>query len=70
VTAAIILFNCKYLSRASEALRLIGQSVPEDLLCELSPLGWDHINLTGDYVFSDSAMLDNDGFLPLRVSRE
>jgi len=30
------------------------------------PLGWNHINLTGDYVFSDAMALDGDGFMPLR----
>ena len=33
---------------------------------QLSPLGWDHINLTGDYVWSDSLSLDAEGFMPLR----
>jgi len=31
-----------------------------------SPLGWDHINLTGDYVWSDSVPLDAEGFMPRR----
>jgi hypothetical protein len=34
----------------------------------LSLLGWDHINLTGDYVWSDSIERDPDGFLPLRLN--
>lgn len=67
VTASIILFNCKYLDRARGLLRANGQAVPGNLLGAISPLGWDHINLTGDYVFSDSAALDNEGFLPLRI---
>jgi len=34
----------------------------------LSPLGWEHINLTGDYVWSAAGeMTENgDGFRPLR----
>ena len=67
VASAIILFNCRYLGHAADALRIAGQPVPDNMLTELSPLGWDHINLTGDYVFSDSATLDGDGFLPLRL---
>ena len=27
--------------------------VPPDLLQHLSPLGWQHINLTGDYLWTD-----------------
>jgi TnpA family transposase len=70
VTAAIILFNCRYLGRAVERL---GSSAGTDIgasCSQISPLGWDHINLTGDYIFSDNAQLDDDGFLPLRVGRE
>src|SRR5690606_27282838 len=67
VTASIILFNCKYLDRATRLLRAKGEAVPGHSLSAISPLGWDHINLTGDYVFSDSASLDSDGFLPLRL---
>ena len=70
VTAAIILFNCRYLGRAGNALRANGTSGVEKALGQISPLGWDHINLTGDYVFSDNAQLDSDGFLPLKLGRE
>lgn len=66
VTAAIILFNCRYLDRALGELRSRGQTIDETLIPQLSPLGWDHINLTGDYVWSDATMLDRDGFMPLR----
>ena len=67
VSAAIILYNCKNLARAAHALQARGQTGIEGLLGQISPLGWDHINLTGDYVFSDDAHLDQDGFLPLRI---
>lgn len=55
VTAAIVLWNTVYLERATNALRGHGQSVDTDLLQYLSPLGWEHINLTGDYVWRSSA---------------
>ena len=67
VSAAIILYNCKNLARAARALKARGQPGIDGLLGQISPLGWDHINLTGDYVFSDDAQLDQDGFLPLRI---
>lgn len=70
MTAAIILFNCRYLGRALDAMRLRGMSLDEQLIPQLSPLGWDHINLTGDYIWSDSLALDADGFLPLRIGGE
>jgi len=49
LVAAIILWNTTYLQRAVDHLRDQGQHpVPGDL-AHLSPLGWEHINLTGDY---------------------
>lgn len=50
VTAAIILFNCRYLDRAVGELRKCGMTLDPELLSQPSPLGWDRINLTGDYV--------------------
>jgi hypothetical protein len=41
-------------------------TIDEALLPQLSPLGWDHINLTGDYVWSDALVLDADGSMLLR----
>ncbi|TCD06929.1 Tn3 family transposase [Erythrobacteraceae bacterium CFH 75059] len=68
VTAAIILFNCRYLDRAMSTLN-IEIADHKGALGQLSPLGWDHINLTGDYVWSDPAVFDADGFLPLKVGQ-
>ncbi|MCB8835847.1 Tn3 family transposase [Aurantimonas sp. VKM B-3413] len=65
VTAAIILFNCRYLSRAIDELRRQGRSIDPALQARLSPLGWDRINLTGDYVWSDQLNLGADGLMPL-----
>ena len=48
VVAAIALWNTMYLQRAISALRK-QQPVDDILLKHLSPLGWEHINLTGDY---------------------
>jgi hypothetical protein len=33
----------------------------------LSPLGWEHINLTGDYHWETSPTLGPDHFRPLRT---
>ena len=51
VVAAIVLWNTIYIERAVESLRERGQAISDDLLAHLSPLGWEHINLTGDYVW-------------------
>ena len=70
VVAAIVLFNCRYLDRVLDALRSGGARIDPAHVAHLSPLGWDHINLTGDYVWSDSIDRDPDGFLPLRINAE
>jgi hypothetical protein len=42
--------------RAAHALRGNGHAV-DALLQYLSPLGWEHINLTGDYLWRSSAKI-------------
>jgi len=46
------------------ALRAHGQPLDEALLPYLSPLGWEHINLTGDYSWRTKRAPGN--FQPLR----
>ncbi len=46
-----------YLERAANALRGHGQAVDDAQLQYLSPLGWEHINLTGDYLWRSSAKI-------------
>ena len=67
LVTAIILWNTRYLGRATTALRAV-EEVPDEILAHLSPLGWKHVNLTGDYVWSpaDRATENPDGYRPLR----
>ncbi|OCX74451.1 hypothetical protein A6M27_09845 [Acidithiobacillus thiooxidans] len=55
-----------YLERAVSALQEHGQVVDETLRQYLSPLGWEHINLTGDYLWRRSAKLKQGKYRPLR----
>src|SRR5208282_356081 len=66
---AIILWNTRYLDRAIIALRAV-EPVSDELLAHLSPLGWEHVNLTGDYVWAEAnEMTENrDGYRPLRIA--
>ncbi len=66
VVAAIVLWNTVYLERAVQALTGHGHSVDEDLLQHLSPLGWDHINLTGEYTWKQNRSVERGQFRPLR----
>lgn len=69
VVAAIILWNTVYLARAVETLRLARTDVPEDVLRHVWPLGWDHINLTGDYRWSADNPKSPDHLRPLRLEQ-
>ncbi len=53
VAGAIVLWNTTYLQAAMRHLERQGRPVPTDMLQHLSPLGWQHINLTGDYLWTD-----------------
>ena len=66
VTAAIVLWNTVYLGRALDALRRRGEIVPDALLAHIAPLGWQHINLTGDYLWEADTAIGPNGFRPLR----
>ncbi len=46
-----------------------GEVVPEALLAYLAPLGWQHVNLTGDYLWGEGAGVGPDGFRALRAGR-
>lgn len=68
VVAAITLWNTAYLSRALDTLRRRGEVVPDELLAHIAPLGWQHINLTGDYLWAAEPQIGPDGFRPLRTT--
>jgi TnpA family transposase len=68
--AAIVLWNTVYLERAVQTLRDVGATVDDTLLPHLSPLGWEHINLTGDYIWRQSKQVEQGELRPLRVRAE
>ena len=70
VVTAIILWNTVYLERAIQSLRDTWQDIDEKLLPHLSPLGWEHINLTGDYIWRQHKLIEQGKFRPLRMLAE
>lgn len=68
--SAIVLWNTVYLERAVQALRDSGNNVSDNLLPHLSSLGWEHINLTGDYIWRQSKLVELGKFRPLRMFGE
>ena len=67
VVSAVVLWNTVYLERAVQALRDSGEIVDDKILQHLSPLGWEHVNLTGDYIWRQSRQPEQGKFRPLRT---
>ncbi|GAC1480498.1 MAG: hypothetical protein NVS2B11_05360 [Acetobacteraceae bacterium] len=46
------------------------EDVPDHLLAHLSPLGWEHVNLTGDYIWAAARDVSENasGLRPPRVA--
>jgi TnpA family transposase len=68
VVNAIILWNTTYLARTVEFVRDQGVPIPDSLIAHVAPLKWDHIALTGDYLWSDIDK-PRERFRPLRTGR-
>jgi TnpA family transposase len=68
VVAAITLWNTVYLERSIAALRQ-QRKIDDGLISHVAPLGWNHINLTGDYVWHANKRVTKGRFRPLRVRK-
>nr|CAH8250033.1 Tn3 family transposase ISSba14 [Enterobacter ludwigii]CAH8250240.1 Tn3 family transposase ISSba14 [Escherichia coli]CAH8250452.1 Tn3 family transposase ISSba14 [Enterobacter mori] len=66
LTAAITLWNTVYIENAINLLKKKGLHINDQLLSHLSPLGWEHINLTGDYIWRNNKKLAEGKYRPLR----
>lgn len=55
LAAIIIYWNTKHLGVAVSNRQKSGQEAPDELLCHVSPLGWAHILLTGEYRWPKNA---------------
>lgn len=63
LVAAIILWNTRYLQDAFSILKREGRPAGDDLARHVAPLGWEHISLTGDYIWPAASVT---GPRPLR----
>ena len=55
-TTPISVWNTLHLTKALEYQNGLGD-FKEDLLHHMSPLGWEHINLLGEYHFNSQKMV-------------
>jgi len=64
---ALSVWNTAYLQKAIEHLKASGDSADEDLLKHIAPLGWEHVNLLGEYTFDVRDMREPGELRPLNL---
>ncbi len=55
VIAAIVYWNSTYMADAVTHLRSAGTAVPDELMAHTSPVGWEHIAFSGDFLWDRAA---------------
>ena len=60
---AIVYWNTLYLKLAFAELNRDGIKIPPDIIKHITPLGWQHIRLTGDYIWTPT---ESPNLRPLR----
>ena len=63
---AINIWNTLYLEKAIEYRKTEGD-FNEDLIANISPLGWEHINLLGEYTFNSEESFSREGLRELNI---
>jgi len=66
---AISIWNTTYLHKAVEHMKTIG-TLNEDLLKNIAPLGWEHVNFLGEYTFDVRNVLELDYLRPLNLGNK
>jgi len=67
VVSALIIWNTVYIEQAVNHLRSQGMEITDHHLEHLTPLGWEHISLTGDYVWNPNLTTNLTNLRDLRV---
>jgi len=57
VIASIVWWNSTYMADAVAHLRRSGEDAPDHLLAHTSPVGWEHIAFSGDFLWDRAAAL-------------
>jgi len=65
--AAIAAWNTVYLAEAIATLRKRGEEISDNVVAHIAPLGWEHINLTGNYHFTPQSGRSLTNLRPLRL---
>lgn len=67
VVTAIIIWNTIYIEQAVAHLRSQGMAITDHHLEHLTPLGWEHIALTGDYRWNTSLTTNLQNLRDLKI---
>lgn len=67
VVSAIVVWNTIYIEQAVQHLRRQGWDITDKHLEHLTPLGWEHISLTGDYVWNPNLSTNLTNLRDLRT---
>jgi Tn3 transposase DDE domain len=57
VIAAIVWWNSTFMADAVDHLRAAGEPALDDLLAHTSPVGWEHIAFSGDFLWERAAAI-------------
>src|ERR1700688_2291521 len=68
IVGEISLIDAVYLRRATSLLET-SHPFASSLLQHVSPLGWEHVNLTGDYTWHSNKRVAKGRFRPIRIPR-
>jgi len=66
LTAVVSTWNTVYLDQVVKTLRANGETIPDDYLQHISPLGWQHINFLGRYQFDLNQVYPLNNLRPLK----
>lgn len=66
---AISIWNTTYLKKAIDHLKQ-SETFDESLLKHISPLGWEHINLLGEYNFDTKNTFESDKLRALNINKQ
>lgn len=66
IVSAIVHWNTVYIERAVTHLRKMHREIPDHPLKHVSPLSWEHINLTGIYTWDTEHQM-RESFRSLRL---
>ena len=64
---AINIWNTLYLEKVINYKESIGEYINYNLISHISPLGWEHINMLGEYTFNLNELESTELYRPLNI---